>query len=282
MIIPAGSSSASLTVAATNATTAGTLKITASATGYTALSQTETVQINSTAQATLSVATQTVTSETQNAVFPVIVTNSTNGALYYNVVTVNGLLNGEAPGASTCKQIAAHGNSTFNESVNVSANRPGGTYVIDFVVESFTTQTRGGTCGGTMNYVQVDGTLNVNLASATMTVNGGYGQTITNGTSGTPLSVLVTDGTGSPISGAVVTFTSPTTGAGGTFLAAGGVCAATGTPGAVVVTTCTATTNAAGIASSLSFTANTVIGAYVVQTTTPGVAAPLSFEEENQ
>jgi hypothetical protein len=49
-----------------------------------------------------------------------------------------------------------------------------------------------------------------------------------------------------------------------------------------VVTTCTATTNAAGIASSLSFTANTVIGAYVVQTTTPGVAAPLSFEEENQ
>lgn len=282
--IPAGSSSTSFIVAVTSATTAGSLTISAAATGYTTVTQLETVRINATANATLAVGAQSVTSSTQNANFSVGFTYTTGTALYYSVIAVNGLLPGEtATPATSCQQVANGKPISISDPVNVSANRPGGSYQLDFVVESYSTRSFGGTCSNPDNIFQVDGTLNMNLPAATITVNGGNGQSVPNGTSGTALSVLASDSTGSPISGAVVTFTAPMIGASGTFLALtnGGTCVAAGVANAVSVTSCTATTNTAGIASTATFTANTVTGSYLVQATT-GALTAVTFEEENQ
>jgi hypothetical protein len=75
----------------------------------------------------------------------------------------------------------------------------------------------------------------------------------------TPFSVSVTDSNQNPISGAVVTFTAPTTDATGTFFSNGASSSTT-----------TATTNSSGVATTTSspFTANTVSGPYQVKATT--------------
>jgi type II secretory pathway pseudopilin PulG len=288
--IPAGSSSVAFVVAASTATGTATFTIGASATGYTgATLPTETVKANATPPTATVVVTpaQTVTSAAPNAIFPVAITNSTNGSLYYSVVAVNGLMAGETVSSSTsCHQITSHASFTINETVKTStANRPSGTYALDFVVESYSTSNFGN-CGGTTTFVQGDDTLNMTLNAAAIAVVSGYGQSTTNGTSfGSPLSALVSDGNGNPVVGTVVTFTAPTNGASGTFLALknGGTCVAVGTPGALAVATCTAVTNSTGFASSLTFTANTTTGTYAVLASTPG-ASPnsVSFEEENQ
>jgi adhesin/invasin len=67
----------------------------------------------------------------------------------------------------------------------------------------------------------------------------------------------VSDAFGNPVRGAVVTFTAPAHGAGGTF---GGHL------------TATALTGADGVATAPPFTANTVAGRFVVRVTTPGVS----------
>ncbi len=210
--IPSGSSSANFTVAVTSATTAGTLTISAAATDYGTVIQIETVRINATATGTVSIATQTDPSTSQNAVFPVVI-KSTGGNEWYSVIAVNGLLTGEvATPMTTCQEATAGNPVTISDSVNVAANRPGGSYTLDFVVESFSTDTRG-TCGGTTSFFQGDGTLIMKFASVTLSVSGGSAQSTTNGTSfGAPLTALVTDSTGSPVAGVIVTFTSPTTG----------------------------------------------------------------------
>lgn len=69
-----------------------------------------------------------------------------------------------------------------------------------------------------------------------------------------PLKAIVKDSNGNPVSGVLVTFTAPATGASGTF--AGSVN--------------TATTDATGVATSAVFTANDKIGAYSVQATASG------------
>jgi hypothetical protein len=66
-----------------------------------------------------------------------------------------------------------------------------------------------------------------------------------------PLQAVALDGQGSPVSGVDVTFTTPTSGASGTF-------ASTGTG------TLSTSTDAGGVASTTVFTANTQGGAYVV------------------
>ena len=65
------------------------------------------------------------------------------------------------------------------------------------------------------------------------------------------------DAGNNPVSGVVVTFTAPTSGASGTF--AGGLN--------------TATTNASGVATSAAFTANATAGAYNVTATTGALTA---------
>jgi type II secretory pathway pseudopilin PulG len=286
--IPAGSSNGVFTVVASNATGNPTFSITGTATGYASTgAQTETVKVNAVATATLVVTSPAAVAPGSNAVFPVVITNSTNGTLSYSVDTsVNGLLStGEGasvPNSSTCVQVARNGKTTIDVTVNTSTNRPSGSYTLDFIVESFAAN---GCHGGTTSF-QVDGTLGITSSAGSMVANGGYGQVTTNGTSfSAPLSVVVTDGNGNLVSGAVVTFSAPTNGAGGTFLALtnGGTCVTTGTAGAVAVASCTATTNASGLASSLTFTANSVTGVFAVQATTPGTPAlSFTFEEENQ
>jgi hypothetical protein len=81
-----------------------------------------------------------------------------------------------------------------------------------------------------------------------------------------PLVATVLDSGSNPVSGVVVTFTAPATGASGTF--AGGVN--------------TATTNASGVATSATFTANgTGGGPYTVAATVAGVSTPADFSLTN-
>ncbi len=81
-----------------------------------------------------------------------------------------------------------------------------------------------------------------------------------------PLVVTVTQG-GTPLSGFMVTFTAPSTGASGTFLNS--------------TVTETDTTNADGIATSTIFTANATTGSYTVSATLLGTGTPVSFSLTN-
>ncbi len=112
--------------------------------------------------------------------------------------------------------------------------------------------------------------------SGTLTVVTGAPGTIT-ATGGTPqranintaytaaLQATVKDSGGNLVPGATVTFTAPGSGASGTF--AGGAN--------------TAATNASGVATSATFTANSASGSYTVNATVPGVATPATFALAN-
>jgi hypothetical protein len=78
--------------------------------------------------------------------------------------------------------------------------------------------------------------------------------------------VVVTDAKGNAVSGAVVTFTAPTHGAGGRFAGHG--------------STVRVKANSAGIAVAPSFRANAVAGGYAVRATVPG-ARPAGFALTN-
>ncbi|HME09575.1 MAG TPA: invasin domain 3-containing protein [Bryobacteraceae bacterium] len=106
-----------------------------------------------------------------------------------------------------------------------------------------------------------------NLAgpAARISLTSGSGQSASVNTAfAAPLAVMVSDAGGNPVSGAKVTFMSPTTGASASF--AGG--------------TMTITTNPAGVASA-PVTANGTPGTYTVTATVPGVASPASFSLTN-
>lgn len=83
---------------------------------------------------------------------------------------------------------------------------------------------------------------------------------------GSPLAVIVTTN-GTPVSGSTVTFTAPGTGASGTF--AGGAYYAT------------ATTNSSGIATSPAFTANSIIGTYIVTASALATQSTSMFDMAN-
>jgi protocatechuate 3,4-dioxygenase beta subunit len=92
-----------------------------------------------------------------------------------------------------------------------------------------------------------------------------------------PLQVRVRDGSGEPVEGASVTFT---LGAGG----AGGAGGSSGSAGASFVggqAQASATTDAAGIATSPRLVANTVAGTFVATATTNGTAAAAGFSLRN-
>jgi Fe-S cluster assembly iron-binding protein IscA len=77
---------------------------------------------------------------------------------------------------------------------------------------------------------------------------------------GTPLSVVVDDVAGNPVAGVSVTFTAPATGASGTFSNS--------------TNTFTVTTNASGVASAGSFTANSTVGGpYTVTAAATGLSS---------
>jgi type II secretory pathway pseudopilin PulG len=285
VVIPAGASTATFTMTAASAT-ATTFTVTASNVAFTSVAQTETVDptvgaINTTVAVT---GPQAVSATGLTTSFPVLITNTSAGftTLRYSVAGVNGDFSpGESEGPSnTCVQVTRGNHTTINETFTASSSRPSGAYTLGFVVDVYT----GNNCNGNPNTIYVgDATLNVTTRASEIDVNGGYAQTAVHGAAfASALSAVVTDGAGNNVAGVIVTFTAPTTGPSGTFLAAssGGTCLATG---GIAVTSCTATTNANGVASSLTFTANAITGSYGVGVTTPfALPSPLVFEEENQ
>ena len=103
---------------------------------------------------------------------------------------------------------------------------------------------------------------------ASITATAGSGQSAAiNTTFATTLQGTVRDADGNPVSGAVVTFTAPAGGSGGTF--AGGV------------NTATVMTDSYGIATAPTFTASGIAGNYAVAATVAGVPTPASFSLTN-
>jgi hypothetical protein len=102
-------------------------------------------------------------------------------------------------------------------------------------------------------------------AATTLSVSSGSGQSATvHATLASPLVAKVADAYGNSVSGVTVTFTAPGSGASGTF--AGSVN--------------TAVTNASGIATSATFTANTTAGSYTVSAGASGTGS-VTFAETN-
>jgi adhesin/invasin len=109
---------------------------------------------------------------------------------------------------------------------------------------------------------------NVSVAPAKSKANAGASQAAAVGQAfGTPLQLLVTDSHGNPIGGVWVTFTVPATAASGTF---GGS------------TTVSVQTNASGIATAPTLTANTVAGNFAATATVSGLTGSVLFPLTNQ
>jgi len=105
-------------------------------------------------------------------------------------------------------------------------------------------------------------------APATITLAAGSGQSVPIDTAlGTSLQVVVKDNTSTPVANVTVTFTAPSSGAGGTF------------PGAL--TSAQASTDANGVATAPTFTANGTAGAYHVTAIAGTIARPASFSLTN-
>jgi trimeric autotransporter adhesin len=101
-------------------------------------------------------------------------------------------------------------------------------------------------------------------APSTVTATGGTPQsTLINTAFASPLSATVTDTSNNPVAGVTVTFRAPANGPSGIF--AGGQ------------STVTATTNAAGLATSPVFIANGTLGSYTVSAIVSGVPLPAVF-----
>ncbi len=134
------------------------------------------------------------------------------------------------------------------------------------------TYTANTTPGGPYNVVaSATGASSVNFsetnlvgAAHTVAVTSGSGQSATVATAFTnKLVATVTDQYGNPVSGVTVTFTPPASGASGTF-----------------TTSSTAVTNASGVATSNTYTANTTSGTYNVVASATG-ASSANFSETN-
>jgi N-terminal glycosyl-hydrolase-114-associated domain/Galactose oxidase, central domain len=108
---------------------------------------------------------------------------------------------------------------------------------------------------------------NGSSAAASISANSGTPQTAPVGSAfASPLVALVQDNNGNPVSGAIVTFAAPSSGASGSF--AGG--------------TNTAATNSSGLATSAVFTANSTSGSYRVAASVSGVSGTARFRLTNE
>jgi hypothetical protein len=126
----------------------------------------------------------------------------------------------------------------------------------------------------TVTWVMTTGTGGVSLNAAalspgtgSLTANAGTPQSAVEGSAfAGALKAVVSDASGNPVSGVTVTFTAPSTGAGGTFSGAA---------------TATATADVNGIATAPQFTANSVAGTYSVTASATGVAVSTAFSLTN-
>ncbi|MEQ1698383.1 MAG: Ig-like domain-containing protein, partial [Hyphomicrobiaceae bacterium] len=133
---------------------------------------------------------------------------------------------------------------------------------------TFTANSIAGTYSITVTYLTFTQTFtltNINPWAIAVNAGGGQSATITRAF-GTAMSARVTNAGGVGIAGLTVTFTAPSSGASGLFVAS---------------LTRTAVTNASGIATASTFTANATAGSYDVNATVTGVATPAAFTLTN-
>ncbi len=138
--------------------------------------------------------------------------------------------------------------------------------------------TANSTAGGPYNVAAAAGTLApvnfslTNLAGAPASISATAGtpqSAVIDKAFSTALQATVKDSGGNLLSGVIVTFTAPSTGASGTF--------AGGTSNGNVVT---ATTNASGVATAAAFTANSTVGTYTVNASVGGLSAAFSLTNQ--
>ncbi len=109
-------------------------------------------------------------------------------------------------------------------------------------------------------------TIAAQASAASITTSGGTPQTAAIGTVfGSPFVAIVKDSGGNPVTGAMVNFIAPSSGASGSF--SGGIT--------------TAATNTSGLATSAPFTANGIAGSYAVTAAVSGVPAPAVYSLTN-
>ncbi|GGP25043.1 PQQ-binding-like beta-propeller repeat protein [Silvimonas amylolytica] len=126
----------------------------------------------------------------------------------------------------------------------------------------------------TVHWIAASGTGNVALsgaalsaASTNLAIFAGTPQSTAVGTAfGTALQAQIKDSSNNPVSGVTVTFSAPTTGASAAFSGQ---------------STATAVTNASGIATAPTLTANSTAGNYNVTASAPGAAANVSYNLTN-
>ena len=163
-----------------------------------------------------------------------------------------------ASGASGKFGSSATATATTNSSgvataPTVTANGTAGSYVV--------TASASGASPATFSLTNTAG------AAASITATGGTPQSATVSTAfTTALQATVRDASSNPVSGVVVTFTAPASGASGKF----------GTSA-----TATAATNGSGVAAAPTFTANGTAGSYSVTATVSGASAPATFSLTN-
>jgi hypothetical protein len=182
------------------------------------------------------------------------------------------------------KVIDASGNALTGVTVTFTAPSTGASGGFAGGVNTATTNASGVATSGTFTANGTLGsyTVKASVSGVTATANFSLTNTLgppasTTATSGTaqigainsafaaPLEAIVKDAGGNPVSGATVTFTPPASGARGTFGVGGNI----------------ATTNASGVATSGTFTANGTTGSYTVTASVPGVTTTASFSLTN-
>jgi hypothetical protein len=210
----------------------------------------------------------------QGAQYTILVTNTGAGATDGNAVTVTDFV----PSGLTLTSMAGSGwtcqsgtnTCTRSDALNPGLSYPAITATVNVAANAISPQINlvNVTGGGSVQANNGDlTTITTNSGPASITATGGTPQTATvNNAFAKPLAATVTNGSGQPVSGVVVTFAAPTSGASGSF--AGGVN--------------TATTNSSGVATSASFKANTVAGAYTVTATVSGVSTAANFTLTNK
>jgi hypothetical protein len=197
-------------------------------------------------------------SATVGTAFAVLVATVTTGGTPTSGVTVT--FTAPATGAGGA---FANGTNTDTETTNASGMATSTTFTANTTAGAYAVRASatGASTPASFSLTNTAG------AAASIAATSGTPQSATVGTAfAAPLVATVLDSGSNPVNGVVVTFTAPATGASGTF--AGGVN--------------TATTNASGVATSATFTANgTGGGPYTVAATVAGVSTPADFSLTN-
>jgi hypothetical protein len=167
-----------------------------------------------------------------------------------------------APLTGASGAFASHSTATETDTTNTSGVATSSTFTADAMAGSYVVTA---TLAGIATAASFSLT-NITGAVVSIATTSGTPQSATaNAAFAAPLSVTVLDSNRNPLSGALVTFEVPATGASGTF--AGGVN--------------TATTNSSGMATSAIFTANGSVGTYTVTATVASGAQPANFVLSN-